>query len=233
MSIARIRLVAVISLPVFLGVLLAPVAIANSDESVLSFRNLMTVHHEDLTSFLNQQKKDNSFVQHDARVLQDESSNQQEFGQRCGNNNPCLQGMDCVQVNNLSLGSRCLPTSSCLEETYYATTAESLQLAPDDLGFDVENFKDMMYQSAGYSQDEIFAALANAQNERAFLETNEFQALRRALHENMEPLTGSFDEMSKTCIEDADPNQDVTGSVKYIGLHIEVRSVTWHLADMY
>jgi hypothetical protein len=231
MSTALARLVAIISLPVFAAVLMAPVAIANSDESILSFRNFMTMHHEDLTFFLNEQEKDNSFVQRrDTRALQDEGSNeQQEFGQRCGNNHPCLQGMDCVQVNTLSLGSRCLPTSSCLEETYYATTAEAQQQGAQqiDIGFDVENFNEMIYQSAGYSKDEIFAALANARNERAFLETNEFQALRRALHENMEPLTTVFDEMSKTCIEDADPKQDATGSVKYIGLHIEVRKMTW------
>jgi hypothetical protein len=217
MRIALVRLSAGIALSVFTSFIMAPVAIANSDESMLSFRNLMDVHREDLTSFWNQQEEDSSFVRHNARALQDDS--QQEFGQRCGNNNPCLQGMNCVHVNNLSLGNRCLPASSCLEDTYYAR-ADSGQ------GLDLNSLKERMFQAAGYSQDEIFAALENAGNERAFLETDEFQALRRSLHENMGPLTTAFEEMSNTCVDNAEPNQDVnvTGSVTYVGLHIEVRN---------
>jgi hypothetical protein len=169
----------------------------------VSFRELVSVSEQDLASFLNQQAQDTSFQ----RALQ----GSQEFGDRCGNNNQCMEGMDCTEPS--FGGNRCLP-NSCFQET--------LNQSMNVSNFDPATYKEMLYQQAGYSESEILSALADAKNEQAFLETNEFRALQKALHANLQPLNTLL-ETSRTCV---DPHQDVNGTVSYIGLHLEVSAVT-------
>lgn len=200
------RLVVVAGISLLLHVTLATAESSDIDNDV-SFRDLVSsVSERDLASFLDQQAHDTSFQ----RALQ----GSQKFGDRCGNNNQCLEGMDCAEA---SFGiDRCLP-NSCFNET--------LAQAMSDANFDLTTYKKKLYQEAGYSESDIMAALEDAKNERAFLETIEFQALRKALHANLEPLNTLLKTVRNTCI---DPNQrqDVNGTVSYIGLHIEVSAVT-------
>ena len=133
--------------------------------------------------------------------------NSQRFGQRCGNNNLCGEGLECTEVN-LIMGNRCLPNACFQEQT----------MAFQDV-FDVEQYKANLYNSAGVTEDQVLAALSVAKNQREFLESPEFQSLTQALHENLQPLE-TLQQISRNCIQSE--NATVNGTVTYTGLHIEV-----------
>ena len=174
---------------------LTHVPLVSSEGVASTFQELSNIHEQDVADFLDQQAQDRSFE----RALE----GSQEFGQRCGNNNQCVQDMDCTEVN---MGNRCLP-NTCLEETMSETFKERL---------DIDSHKEMLFDVAGYSEEDIFAALAEAKNAEAFLEINEWIALQRAFDANLEPLIEVL-ETGNECIA---PRQD--NFFNYIGLHIEV-----------
>jgi hypothetical protein len=203
-----LRLVLVAGISLFLHVTLATPSSSSSDivNNDASFRDLLRDSEKDLASFLDQQQ-----AAQDGTSFRRALEGSQKFGDRCGNNNQCLEGMDCTETNDFGF-NRCLP-NSCFDETLARSN------------FDLPNYKANLFEEAGYSESDIMTALAVAKNERAFLETDEFQALRLALDANIQPLK-TFLDVSRTCIGSPGSRTNGTnGTVSYIGLHIEVSTV--------
>ena len=181
------------------AIVLSMAVLVSSNESLgASLRDLVNIDDQQVASFLSQQEKVSQYE----RSLE---NGVRQFGDRCGNRYGCVEGFECSEVN---YGKRCLP-NSCLQ-------ANSNEIA--DI-FDVDN----LFRNSGVSKDDIFAKLATVKDERAFLETPEFQAFQQAFHKNLGPLQAAI-ELQRTCIDSRQNGTDTfqTGTVSYIGLHIEV-----------
>ena len=185
--------------PVSAILLSIAVLVSSNDSLGSSLRDLVGINDLEVADFLNQQEEEDQYE----RVLERRA---RQFGERCGNRNSCAEGFECTKVN---FGNRCLP-NKCLEQNANGIADT----------FDINN----LYRSAGISKEDIFAKLAEVRDEHAFLETPEFKALQTAFHANLEPMKAAID-LQKKCVDPYQNNTDAyqtTGTVSYIGLHIEV-----------
>lgn len=189
--------------------LLASLFVLSERVESSAIQDLINSDDNDLSAFLKREAI--ALEQHDARHLQDLGTRRdRQFGERCGNRNACGEGLDCV---NAAIGNRCLP-NQCLQEQFSSNTVMS--------SFDVDRMKANLYETAGYSEEEIFAAMAETgNNPRKFLESNEFLALKDAFDAQVEPMI-AMEQISRACIDPR--NTTVNGTVSYTGLHIEVRT---------
>jgi len=159
-----------------------------------------------LTAFMDLQQEQ------EIRNLQqgdDESTTKEPrtFGQRCGNYNTCEAPLDCIPINAM-MGNRCLP-NSCLQQQ---------RLAFKDT-FDMTQFKDILYNAAGLSEDQFLNTLSVATSEREFLQSTEWLSMQRALHENMAGPIEALQQMSRNC----NISRQDSETVEYVGYHLEVR----------
>lgn len=168
-----------------------------------SISDLININDQELASFLAEEAEPHRDLGEDKL-----------FGQRCGNRNKCVPGLQCDPA---SWGNRCLP-NTCLQD-------HSKELSN---AFNITTFKEGMYRDAGYSEEQILAKLAEVKDERKFLQTAEFQALEAALLNNLEPLN-TIQEISQKCVDpytaEGQMNPQQGGTVSYVGLHIEASAI--------
>ena len=130
------------------------------------------VNDQDLATLLNQQDEESSSLfKVPANYFRGKPSaerglerRERMFGDRCGNRNDCSDGLDCTGVD---IGNRCLP-NTCLQSMLSNTTSRGSNMKSFHDTFDIENFKTKLYDSAGYSEEEILGALLELKNEQLY-----------------------------------------------------------------
>ncbi|CAB9517215.1 expressed unknown protein [Seminavis robusta] len=154
------------------------------------------VSEQDLSTFLAQEEL--------PLPLQDERKlgSGQSIGEKCGKNSPCQDGLQCTPI---TVGNRCVPVE-CLSTEYNGTLG----------ALDMVAYNDLVYQQAGITEQQFVEAFRDADNQRAFVDSDEFRAFSRAMRSNTGPLE-AMQELHKRCNAGRQTSIDTT----YFGINIE------------
>ncbi|CAB9526168.1 expressed unknown protein [Seminavis robusta] len=156
----------------------------------------LIVAEQDLSTFLAEEEY--------LLPLQDERDLEsgQSIGERCGNNSPCQDGLQCIPI---TVGSRCVPVE-CLSAEYNGTLG----------ALDMAAYKDLVYEEAGITEQQFVESLRDADNPKSFVDSDVFRAFSRAIQNNTEPLD-AMEELHRLC---SAPRQTATDII-YFGANIE------------
>lgn len=127
------------------------------------------------------------------------SSDDQQAGQRCGNRNHCVAGLECT---SMPYGDRCTPQKSCLTDGLEAFARE----------VDIERLKQDMLREAGVSQTEVIDAAQGDEPGAALLRNKGVRNFITAVHRH-EAVLDNVDSIFMRCSEDRRRLQTNPGSV--------------------
>jgi hypothetical protein len=159
------------------------------------------LNDKDVAKFLDNEQQG---IAESGRLLEEESSG--DFGQVCGNRNPCQEGLECSRA--LGLRGRCFPVK-CLEEGLK--------------DIDMNSFKAAIFESSGVAEKEFYET-AQGMNRNSFMETSAFSSVVDSLNAHAPLLDESVGKAMRKCAPGMASSKNTTessGPTNYLGFHLE------------
>ncbi|CAB9513482.1 expressed unknown protein [Seminavis robusta] len=132
-------------------------------------------------------------------------------GQRCGNNNQCADGLECVDV---TIGRRCKPIN-CIANA----------IVKHQETFDPDEYKQTILQYAGFTESEFTLGVQTLNGPFGLRSNNMVDSFAAALEANPPPhkeLRALVRKCERSGNNETDPNQSQPGSTTTYGFWIEV-----------